>query len=396
MPPQAKILVVDLEKNWIESIRPSLQSAGYEVSVVNTAEAVLAAVAEQRPALVLLDIRKSGMGGMEVLRGLKARADTRDIPILLLGDVDNLDERIEGLKLGAADSITKPFHESELLARIGIQIELAHFRAQKERRTSDMLRCTQSGSEQNYRNLIEGMLEGFALHEIICDGSGQPVDYRFLSVNPAFEKMTGLVAADTVGRTIKEILPGVEPVWIERYGQVAMTGVPAEFEEHSAGTDYLKEIKVSTDVEKAEGRGPAGTSIREDRPVWCQDFQNDPTTATWREAGARFGWKAVASLPLRKRGKAIGVLVVYSDKMYVFDADVRMLLEQLASDISFAFDIFDSNARRKATESALRESETTMRYIVKHDPNALAVLDGELRYIAVSDRFLQEYNVRDN
>ena len=89
------------------------------------------------------------------------------------------------------------------------------------------------------------------------------------------------------------------------------------------------------------------------------------------------------------------MLVVYSDKMYVFDADVRMLLEQLASDISFAFDIFDSNARRKATESALRESETTMRYIVKHDPNALAVLDGELRYIAVSDRFLQEYNVRD-
>ncbi len=51
------------------------------------------------------------------------------------------------------------------------------------------------------------MNEGFALHEIICDGQGRPCDYRFLQVNPAFEHVTGLKAADLIGRTLYEVLP---------------------------------------------------------------------------------------------------------------------------------------------------------------------------------------------
>jgi len=89
-------------------------------------------------------------------------------------------------------------------------------------------------SEQEYRLLFDGMLEGFALHEIVCDASGKPVDYRFLTMNPAFERMTGLRAADVLGRTVREVIPEIEPVWIERYGRVALTGEPIHFEEHSA------------------------------------------------------------------------------------------------------------------------------------------------------------------
>ena len=186
---------------------------------------------------------------------------------------------------------------------------------------------------------------------------------------------------------------GMKMAWIGMVNEADSLLLPVA--QYGAGTDYLKEIKVSTDIQEAEGRGPAGTSIRENRPVWCQDFQNDPTTGPWHQPGARFGWQAVASLPLRKGEKVIGAMLVYSDKMHLFDAEVRKLLEQLANDISFAIDSFESNAKRKAMECALRESESTMRYIVKHDPNALAVLDSSLRFLAVSDRFLQDYNVRE-
>jgi len=81
------------------------------------------------------------------------------------------------------------------------------------------------------------MTSGFALHEIITNGSGEPIDYRFLEVNPAFEKLTGLRRDDVVGRTVLEVLPGIESVWIERYGEVALTGEPAEFEEYSGELD---------------------------------------------------------------------------------------------------------------------------------------------------------------
>jgi PAS domain S-box-containing protein len=97
-------------------------------------------------------------------------------------------------------------------------------------------------SEENYRLLFAGMLDGFALHEIICDAAGRPIDYRFLSVNPAFERLTGLRAADAIGRTVLEILPGTESKWIERYGRVALTGEGVEFEEYSAALDRYFEV----------------------------------------------------------------------------------------------------------------------------------------------------------
>jgi PAS domain S-box-containing protein len=60
------------------------------------------------------------------------------------------------------------------------------------------------------------------------------VDYRFLRVNPAFERLTGKTAGDIVGRTVLDVFPGTEPYWIETYGKVALTGEPINFEHYSA------------------------------------------------------------------------------------------------------------------------------------------------------------------
>lgn len=89
-------------------------------------------------------------------------------------------------------------------------------------------------SEQRYRSLFTEMKEGFALHEIICNNEGVPVDYKFITLNPAFEELTGLKAENTVGHTIKELVPEIENDWIERYGNVALTGVPVVFEKYTA------------------------------------------------------------------------------------------------------------------------------------------------------------------
>ena len=85
------------------------------------------------------------------------------------------------------------------------------------------------------------MAEGFAVHEIICDDQGTPVDYRFLS-NPAFEKLTGLKKADVIGKRITEIMPDIEPYWIKTYGDVAISGKPAHFENYSEGLDRYFEV----------------------------------------------------------------------------------------------------------------------------------------------------------
>jgi PAS domain S-box-containing protein len=88
-------------------------------------------------------------------------------------------------------------------------------------------------SEERYRALFNSMTEGFALHEIICDEKGEPCDYRFLDINTAFEKLTGLKRDNVVGRTHNEVLPDDDPRWVKAYGAVALTGEPTHFENYS-------------------------------------------------------------------------------------------------------------------------------------------------------------------
>jgi len=88
-------------------------------------------------------------------------------------------------------------------------------------------------AENNYQNLFEKMLSGFALHEIICDDGGVPIDYSFLKVNPAFETQTGLNAKELIGKSVLEVLPGTEKHWIDTYGHVALTGEPIFFQNYS-------------------------------------------------------------------------------------------------------------------------------------------------------------------
>ena len=88
-------------------------------------------------------------------------------------------------------------------------------------------------SERQYRSLFSGMTEGFALHELLFDKQGLPCDYRFLSVNPAFEALTGLKAEDLVGKSQRQVLPDEDPFWLEAYSKVALTGESAHIDHYS-------------------------------------------------------------------------------------------------------------------------------------------------------------------
>jgi PAS domain S-box-containing protein len=96
--------------------------------------------------------------------------------------------------------------------------------------------------EDEYQTVFRRMLDGFALHEIVCDTSGHPIDYRFLAVNPAFERMTGLKAEAVVGKAVTKVMPDIEPEWIETYGKVALTGQPILFERYFRELDRYFEV----------------------------------------------------------------------------------------------------------------------------------------------------------
>ncbi len=87
-------------------------------------------------------------------------------------------------------------------------------------------------SEARWRGLFAAMHEGFALCEMVRDEQGRDVDFRYLEVNDAWERLTGISREAAEGELVSVLIPGVEPYWIETYGRVVRTGEPAHVEYH--------------------------------------------------------------------------------------------------------------------------------------------------------------------
>ena len=94
------------------------------------------------------------------------------------------------------------------------------------------------GSDDHFRHLFNSMQEGFAFHEVVFDDSGKPTDYRYIDVNPAFERLTGLSRDKVIGKTVREALPQIEEHWIETFCRVGTTGKPAELENYVRELDH--------------------------------------------------------------------------------------------------------------------------------------------------------------
>ena len=112
------ILVVEDEADILELVRYNLVKEGYSVAGAASGEEGLKAVKARRPDLVLLDLMLPGMDGLEVCRTLKADAQARAIPVVMLTAKGEESDIVAGLELGADDYIVKPFSPRVLIARL--------------------------------------------------------------------------------------------------------------------------------------------------------------------------------------------------------------------------------------------------------------------------------------
>lgn len=128
---QEKVLVVDDEKEIRNLLSDFLTREGYEVLVAANGHEALELASRDHPHVILLDIKMPGMDGIETCGRLKAKEDTRSIPIIIATAFK--ETLLEVMDAGADDFVTKPFHLAELAIRLKAMLRVRHLLDELER-----------------------------------------------------------------------------------------------------------------------------------------------------------------------------------------------------------------------------------------------------------------------
>ena len=176
---------------------------------------------------VLLDYALPDMDALEVLAALCQGGSIPPCPVVVITGAA-VEEGQRLLSAGAQDFIGKRWTGADSLTRAVENAVDRHALQVERQRVEDALRQ----SEERYRALFNSIDVGYAVVEVMPGDGARAVDVRYLQVNPAFARQTGLV--DAAGRTLRELVPGIEPLWFEVFAAVALTGEPVRLEQHSA------------------------------------------------------------------------------------------------------------------------------------------------------------------
>ncbi len=200
----ARVLVADDNADMRDYLRRVLEGR-FVVETVSDGQAALEATRAKRPDVVLTDVMMPRLDGMRLLKTLRDDASTRDIPVIMLSARADEESRVEGLKAGADDYLTKPFSARELVARVA-----AHVAAARLRRALDVERT-------KLRSLFENA------PAIICVLKGP--DHVFELANPLYQRLVG--TRRLIGLPVRVALPDVAGQgYFEVLDEVYRTGKP--------------------------------------------------------------------------------------------------------------------------------------------------------------------------
>jgi PAS domain S-box-containing protein len=230
---KGEILVVDDEPDTLALLTSILTEEGYHVRPADSGSLALASVTTSPPDLILLDMRMPNMDGLEACRQLKARKESREIPVVFVSGSAEAEVRVEGLELGAVDFVTKPFNREELLARVRTHLELDRLRSQLEKQVALRTVELRSTVEVLQREIVQRMRTEQALREseqrfrIMADTAPVMIVTRDVNQGGSFFNRVWL---DFTGRTMEQELGtgwtvGVHPDDLES----CMNGLSASF-----------------------------------------------------------------------------------------------------------------------------------------------------------------------
>jgi PAS domain S-box-containing protein len=223
------VLIVDDTPANIDILGHIMGRGKLSISIAPNGEKALEIIKKNKPDLILLDVMMPGIDGYEVCERLKKGAATKDIPIIFLTALSELENIIKGFKVGAVDYITKPFKEAEVVCRATSQLKLRKTQKELIKSQNDLAQ-----SEKLHRSIVEKIPE--LIFQLDSDRNMIFANHAFSGLGYEPEELKGkslieFIASDNKGDLIEDIAT--------RYvGPLAPIDIPVEFKVNRDSTIY--------------------------------------------------------------------------------------------------------------------------------------------------------------
>ncbi len=281
-------------------------------------------------------------------------------------------------------------------------------------------------SGEKYRSLFENMLNGYAFCKILVDEENKPVDFIYLDVNDAFEKLTGLM--DVAGKKVSEVIPGIresDPLFLEIYGRVASTGIPESFESYFNALGIWLSISIYSPrrdhfvvvFENITERKKADEALRQSEEKHRMLLQNLPQKIFFKDKNSVYiscseNYARALNIKAEEIAgktdydfypKGLAEKYVQDDKKIIETGRIEEIEEEYTQDereswvhttkvpvrdeegnITGLIGIFWDITERKQAREKLEESEAKYRAIIEAASDQIFMVDSEMKILSMN------------
>jgi PAS domain S-box-containing protein len=412
-----QILIAEDSPTQAKQLKHLLEKNNYKVMLANNGKEALRLISENKPSLIISDIIMPEMDGYELCKEIKSDEKTFDIPVILLTSLSRSEDVLEGISCGADNFITKPYSESYLIShikqilankeiyknervRIGVEIVLGskrRFITASQQQMLTLLISTYEAAVQRNDELIKTQFDLKKLNDHLEEAVAERTTE--LSAEIAIRKRAeeGIKKLNRVYAVLSNINQAIVRIHdVKQLLQDACLIAVDEGKFQSAWIGILnnktKKIATSTTaglannlIEVSPDHNPIINVMQSGKHFISNNIAADKSlTDAWKQNSFSLKFRSLGVFPLIVLGKVIGGFCIYSNEVDFFDEIEISLLDEMATDISFALEYIQKESERIQAEKALQEKEKNFKDLFDNAPVGYHELDADGRITRVN------------
>jgi signal transduction histidine kinase/DNA-binding response OmpR family regulator len=375
-----QILIAEDSPTQAEQLRHTLERHNYTVFVAKDGKTALALASEKIPALVISDIVMPEMNGYELCKELKSAESTMDIPVILLTSLARSEDVLEGISCGADNFITKPYHEDYLIShieqilansrvhknervRVGVEIIFGgkrRFITATQQQMLTLLISTYEAAVQRNEELLQTQEELKAinehLEELVVERTVElseeievrkNAEKRIIKLNRVYAVLSNINKTIVRVHETNALLNNACRIAVDKgMFQSAWIGT---LNNTTNNIETVASAGLANNlIELNSPENPVVDVIRRGKHCISNNLSIDTSIAEiWKQTSLSLGFRSFAAFPLKVFGIVTGGFAIYSNEIEFFDDIEIALLDEMATDISFALEYIQNELERK-------------------------------------------------